>query len=370
MAVHLSLRSGNLTVSVSSISVSGYRSIRRMSFALNPVTVITGPNGCGKSNLYRSMFLLAEAANGRLARALAEEGGMPSVLWAGPRTKGPVRVTICVKLDTLHYELSFGLPVPSCSVFQLDPEIKEERVTFLQENGRKVDLLHRKGPSAFVRDAEGRRVKYPLMLRVSESALSQIREPHLYPELTALRLEMNDWRFFHHFPTDPTAPARNPMVGVQTPVLSSDGHDLAAALQTIFEIGNHPAVTEAIDALIPGAELGVDVDERCRMAVQLCVPWMVRPLDARELSDGTMRYLYLLAALLSPRPPGLIALNEPEMSLHPDVIDALARLIAEAGTQSQLWIVTHSDRLAEGIAINSGCEPTRLQLEAGETILA
>lgn len=357
---------------VSSINVLGYRSIRRMFLNLNPVTVITGPNGCGKSNLYRSMYLLAEAANGRLASALAEEGGMPSVLWAGQRTKGPVRMTLAVRVDELHYEVTFGLPGSAPeeqTAFKLDPEIKAEKVSFQAAAGRPVVLLERKGPSAHVRDLEGRRVKYPVMMRQSESALSQIREPHLYPELTALRLEMNNWRFFHHFPTDSTAPARSPMVSVQTPLLSSDGHDLAAAIQTIFEIGNYPAVDEAIEALIPGAQLSIDIDHHCRMAVELHVPWMQRPLNARELSDGTLRYLYLLAALLSPRPPGLIALNEPEMSLHPDVIDPLGRLIAAAAKESQLWIVTHSEKLAESIAHHTGCQATRLKLENGETKL-
>src|SRR4051794_25168743 len=126
------------------------------------------------------MFLLAQAANGRLAQALAGEGGIPSVLWAGQRKKGPVRMALGVATDELSYELSCGLPIPTSSAFHLDPEIKEEKIRTTQIDGRLVYLLERKGPSAWVRDLEGRRVKYPLMMSTSETALSQVREPHLY----------------------------------------------------------------------------------------------------------------------------------------------------------------------------------------------
>lgn len=331
--------------------------------------MIVGPNGCGKSNLYQSMYLLSEATNGRFAQTLAREGGMPSVLWAGDRRKGPVRMTLGVALEEFSYELSCGLPHPSSSAFALDPEIKEERVWFTSDNNRRVGLLDRKGPTATVRDQEGRRVKYPLMMSTSEATISQIREPHLYPDLTALRMEMNDWRFYHHFRTDAAAAARGAMVGVQTPVLSHDGSDLAAALQTILEIGDADAVYEAVERAIPGAGLQIDSDGQCRMTVQLRMPGMRRPLESREFSDGTLRYLYLVAALLSPRPPSLIALNEPETSLHPDVIDPLAHLITRASKNSQMWVVSHSEMLAGRIAEYSGFDPIRLHLVEGETRL-
>lgn len=94
-----------------------------------------------------------------------------------------------------------------------------------------------------------------------------------------------------------------------------------------------------------------------------------RELEAREFSDGTLRYLCLAAALLSPRPPALLALNEPETSLHPDLIEPLAELIIEAGTSSQVWVTTHSEPLVQHIAKLSGVAPCRLDMTDGETRL-
>src|SRR5258708_665698 len=92
-------------MSLNELSVTGYRSIRSLDLKLGKLNVVVGPNGCGKSILYRSLFLLAAAADGRLAKTLADEGGLVSALWAGERTKGPVRLTLRVRLDEFSYEL-------------------------------------------------------------------------------------------------------------------------------------------------------------------------------------------------------------------------------------------------------------------------
>jgi predicted ATPase len=102
-------------------------------------------------------------------------------------------------------------------------------------------------------------------------------------------------------------------------------------------------------------------------AVLMRMPGLKRPLRARELSDGTLRYLCLLAALLSPRPPAFLALNEPETSLHPDLLEPLAKQMVNAARNSQLWVVTHSEKLAEFVEKHSGESAIRLQLANGET---
>ncbi len=302
---------------IARLSVAGYRSVRDLTLPLGPLTVLTGPNGCGKSNLYQALYLLHAAADGSLARTLAHEGGMASALWAGPRRAGPVRLQLSVAL----------------------------------------------------RDADGRRVSLPLSLNRSESVLTQIADPERYPYLVALRETLRRWRFYHAFRTDPDASPRQPQIGTFTPALAHDGRDLAAALATILEIGEaerlHTAIAEGLDS----ARLSID-NQSGRFSVMLQTSGRRRPLAAAELSDGTLRYLCLVAALLSPRLPPLLALNEPETSLHPDLIPALARLIVDVSARAQLWIATHSRPLTVEIGRLSGVAPIVLQRHEGATGIA
>jgi predicted ATPase len=366
-------------VAIREIHVTGYRSVRNLRLHLSQINVLTGANGTGKTNLYNSVFLLAKAAAGGFAQVVAEEGGMPSVLWAGARKSRssgairmePVRMALGIKTDTFSYELVCGLPKQSSgekSAFSLDPEVKEERVWMDAPHGLKVTFFERSPKGAWILDSDERLADYSGELLPTESVLSQLREPHLYPELSSLRTEISRWRFYHHFRTDAESPLRHPQVGVRTPVLAHDGRDLAAALQTINEVGQSQDLHEAIRQAFPGASLEIEHDEDTGMfAVLLRMPGLRRPLRARELSDGTLRYLCLLAALLSPHPPSLLALNEPETSLHPDLLEPLAKQLVNAGKYSQLWVVTHSQRLAELVEKFSGEAAIKLELIGGET---
>jgi len=366
-------------VAIREIYVTGYRSVRNLQLHLSQINVLNGPNATGKTNLYNSVFLLAKAAAGGFAQVIAEEGGMPSVLWAGSRKSRsmgsirmePVRMSLGIKTDTFSYELVCGLPKHTSgekSAFSLDPEVKEERVWMDTPHGLKVTFFERSPKGAWILDHDERLADYSGELLPTESVLSQLREPHLYPELSALRAEMSRWRFYHHFRTDADSPLRHPQVGVRTPVLAHDGRDLAAALQTINEAGQSRDLHEAIRQAFPGASLEIEHDEDNGMfAVLLRMPGLRRPLRARELSDGTLRYLCLLAALLSPHPPSLLALNEPETSLHPDLLEPLAQQLVKAAKYSQLWVVTHSHRLAELVEQHSGESPITLEIVGGET---
>jgi predicted ATPase len=352
---------------INALHVAGYRSVRDVRLTLGRVNVLVGPNGCGKTNLYRAMSLLTAAAEGRFARALAEEGGMPLLLWAGPRGKGPVRMTLGVEFDGLAYELSCGLmpPVPGGSAFDLDPHVKEEHLWLLQ--GRKrVELMRRENATVTARDDQGNRVTFPLILSESESVLAELREPHRFPVLSAVRQELMSWRFYHQFRTDSGSPLRHPQIGVRTPVLAHDGRDLAAALQTICEVGDRPGLHAAVARAFPGGALIIEADQG-RFGLTLKMPEFQRPFEARELSDGTLHYLCLLAALLSPRPPAVLALNEPEASIHPDLLGPLAELVVKASRDSQLWITTHSTVLAGAIHKLSGAAPVVLEKVDGMT---
>ena len=353
-------------MAIRQIHIQGYRSIRDLKLGLSQVNVVLGPNGCGKTNLYRALHLLHVAAEGELAQTLSREGGLPSVVWAGPRSRGPSRLQIGVELDEFGFELEikpFGRG--ESDPFFLDPDIKSEVVSVL-ERGKQVALLERKGGSAFARDSKGERVTFPFELWGNESVLSQLVEPHRFPIPSMVRGQLLGWRFYHSFRTDPDAPARLPHVGVRTPVLSHTGFDLAAALKTIQHIGNHQALDEGVQRAFPGAVLDVR-DDAGRFSVALQLPGVLRPLEGAELSDGTIRYLCQLAALLSPRPAPFLALNEPETSLHPDLLPALAALVVEAGKHSQVLVTTHSGLLASEIQALCDAEPVQLERVNGAT---
>ena len=205
----------------------------------------------------------------------------------------------------------------------------------------------------------------PFPLDPSESVIAQLSDPHRFPQLSAVRQEFLNWRFYHQFRVDADSPIRQPQVGVRNPVLAHDGRDLAAAMQTILEIGDAKALRMACRGLSGFAI----ANRRPRRAVPVGagMPMFQRPFTAAELSDGTLRYLCLMAALFSPRPPSVLALNEPETHLHPDLLTPLARLIVRASERSQLWVTTHSEKLATSMKNQAGVDLIQLEKRNGET---
>jgi predicted ATPase len=357
---------------ISTLAVEGYRSLRHLVLPLGRLNVVVGANGSGKSNLYRALRLLADSARNGAVAALAREGGLPSTLWAGPERIGrsvrsgehPVQGTVrsrsvSLKLgfasDDFGYAMDFGLPVRGLgegrkrpSAFDLDPELKRECVWTGPVLRPATVLADRAGQLVRVRaDGGDWRVVHE-RLRPFDSMLSEAADPMQAPELMVLRERIRSWRFYDHVRTDAQAPARAIQIGTRTPVLGHDGADLAAALQTIREIGDVAALDKAIDRAFPGSGLEIAV-ESGRFEVLLHQHGLLRPLRSAELSDGTLRYLLWAAALLTPRPPALLVLNEPETSLHPDLLAPLAELIVTASAHTQVVTVTHARPLADAL---------------------
>jgi predicted ATPase len=179
---------------------------------------------------------------------------------------------------------------------------------------------------------------------------------------------MRDWRFYDHLRTDRDAPARKPQIGTYTPVLGNDGVDLAAAVQTIREIGDADELDRAIADAFPGSGVAVMTADGY-FEIEMRQHGLLRPLKAAELSDGTLRYLLLVAALLSPRPPALMILNEPETSLHPDLLPPLARLIARASERAQVIVVSHAATLLSELEVTAKVQRIVLEKEFGETLV-
>jgi predicted ATPase len=379
---------------LSALAIANYRSLRALTVPLAQLTVVTGPNGSGKSSVYRAMRLLAEIASGGVIRSLVREGGLSSTLWAGPerfsaamlRGEQPVQGTIRSEPVNLRlgfagaasadfgYAIDIGLPIPrDGSRFNRDPQIKHEAIWSGPLLRPATQLVDRKGASLRLRAAGGGWTPVGRPIAHFASMMTEFADPQAAPEMLSLREQMRSWRFYDHFRSDAGAPARQPQLGTYTPVLADDGADLAAALQTIREIGDGEALDRAVDDAFPGARLEVRTADD-RFETLMHQHGLLRPLTAAELSDGTLRYLLWIAALLTPRPPALLVLNEPETSLHPDLLPALGRLVVHAARTAQVIVVSHAARLiaaledaaADGVAL----QPVVLEKRLGETRIA
>ncbi len=356
---------------------------------MHPLTVITGANGSGKSSLYKALRLLGDAALNSVVASLAREGGLPYTLWAGPETiargvrqgdykiegtasRSPASLKLGFASDTYGYSIDVGYPPPPPpeTMFSLDPAIKRECIWHGGSYRKASVLVDRRNGLVSLAGKKGEDgVVLTTQLGTADSMLATIADPQRAPEMLAVREGIRRWRFYDGFRTDLNSPVRTPQVGTFTPVLNNDGTDLPAALQTIIEVGDDEALERTIDDAFPGSRIVIEV-QAGRFEAQLQQHWLLRPLTAAELSDGTIRFLLWTAALLTPRPPELMVLNEPETSLHPDLLPALARLIVAASERCQIGVVSHAQPLIQALEAAPSCGRVHLDKSFGETTLA
>ena len=369
---------------LTTLAIANYRSLREFIAPLGRLNIVTGPNGSGKSNVYRALRLLAVTARGGVIPSLAREGGLPSTLWAGPerfsramltgaapvqgtRRDEPVSLRLGFAGDDFGYAIDLGLPLLNKNTqFSLDPVIKRECIWSGPLLRPSALLVDRQGASIRTRDEQGDWQTIAQPVASFDSMMTEFSDPRTAPEMIAVRETIRSWRFYDHFRTDSESPVRLPQIGTHTPVLSDDGADLAAALQTIREIGDPSALDAAIDDAFPGSRIDITSLDG-RFEVRMHQHGLLRPLKGAELSDGTLRYLLLVAALLTPRPPALLVLNEPETSLHPDLLPALARLITRASRHSQVLVVSHAARLIAALEREGDSQSIVLEKELGAT---
>lgn len=369
------------------LAIQNFRSIRRLVLPLSQLNVVVGANGVGKSNLYKTLRTLAGTAFGSSIDTLAREGGLESVLWAGPETvskavkrgefpvqggprKSEVRLLFGFENEEFGFAIDYGMPSPPPgSMFTREPEIKREVIWRAGTYHHSRVVVDRKNSLVRARDDTGSWHVVEQYMPSFESVLSRLIDPQRVPELLLLREQIRSWRFYDHFRIDPESPARRSRMGVRTPVMSQDGSDLASSWQTIWEIGDATALDDALTDAFPGASVNV-TESGGRFQLEFHQHGLLRPLTQGELSDGTLRYLLWIVALLTPRPPELMVLNEPETSLHPDLLPALARLIWRCSKDTQLWVISHSQPLIDALSEQPQTNLIQLSKELGETVVA
>ena len=295
---------------LTTLAIAGYRSLRDLIVPLGQLNIVTGPNGSGKSSVYRALRLLAETARGGVIPSLAREGGLPSTLWAGPERfsrsvlagehpvqgtvrREPVSLRLGFAGDEFGYAIDLGLPLPDeRTQFSLDPVIKRECIWSGPLLRPSAMLADRQGPSIRTRNESGDWQTIPQPVASFDSMMTEFVDPRTAPEMIAVREQIRSWRFYDHFRTDAESPVRLPQIGTHTPVLGDDGADLAAALQTIREIGDPDALDAAIDDAFPGSRIAI-VNVEGRFEVTMHQHGLLRPLQG---SRTVRRHAALSAA--------------------------------------------------------------------------
>ena len=326
-------------------------------FPLEPLNVLIGPNASGKSNLIEALSLLA-AAPRDLQAPIIGGGGVRHWPWKGTSKIATATVDVTVEYPKgptpLRYRLSF---TEVGSRFDLRDEAVENK---------KRTNPYDKGPYFYYRYQEGRPVLNVVTatdqnrfernlkredVKPDQSILSQRQDPDSYPELTYMSNRfgrMSFYRELHVGRRTPPRLAQEP--DLQQDRLLEDASNLGLVLN---DMQNRPDVKHRIlDRLrdfYPAVEDVVTTVSGGAVQIFFHEKGLQHAVPATRLSDGSLRYLCLLAVLCHPDPPPVICIEEPEVGLHPDIISEVAKLLVEASSRSQIFVTTHSDILVDAL---------------------
>ena len=330
-------------------------------FELKPLNVLIGPNASGKSNFIDTLELLG-ALPTNLAGVVRLGGGVREWLWKGP--DGPLPATI--ELETrssaatgrpLRYRLAFEARGSGLDV--VDENIAEAQVPDGHDAPRSYYAFKQGRPAINirVRTPDGASTERTLQWderQSDQSVLSQRRDLDLYPELFWLGWGFTSIRTFRHWTFGGSSPLRQPQpADLPDRWLLFDARNLALILNQI-EHKCGPVFNRHLKRFFPRFDRMTTVTSGGTIQFYLHESGFAEPISAARLSDGTLRFIALLAILLfpGPSPPDptpLVCIEEPELGLHPDAVSQLADLLVEASERMQLVVTTHSDALVSAL---------------------
>lgn len=344
------------------IKSEGFRSFKEVDLKLGPLSVLIGPNNGGKSNLLDLMLLMTEAAQGQLEKGINSRGGFLSISHAF-NLFGNIRLEFRFQDESLRRvfpwyiggegkrNVRFKLAL---RFVPMTPVISEEEITEdPPQPERSLVVVERNSDECAFTSVEesGLRVEEQKALESrSELAIFQVKDLGKYPTPYRLLSQFGEWVVYRGFDTRPESAIRLPGMVRPTLRLSADGANLPSVLNSIQQ--RHPdlwdEIIETLRVANPSFKTITFPPEGGDGKVVL--RWWEKPFDrygisANFLSDGTLKFLCLIAILKSPDPPPLVCIDEPEVGLHPDWIKLLAELLQDAATRTQVLVATHSPQI-------------------------
>jgi predicted ATPase len=354
---------------ITSLRIQGFRSLRDVTWRPGKLNVIIGPNASGKTNLLRSLDLLKQSATGNLEQTVARRGGLSQMCWDGLGTKGIAWNLECSGLEIgmnkesqgqqLAYELSLiGTFFPSGS-YRIEHELlgdfarvksgeKEEPFKYLERDPRHA---------VFFDSSERRLTPAAERIKAEETLLSQVAGLFSDHRIFFFHQFLASLPIYHELRVGDDADVRKAAVTRREVRLSEDGQNLIPALHTLYTTDRHfksqlnSAMRAAFGRDFDELEFPPAEDQR----VQLRLHWgpLKNAHSSADLSEGTLRFLMLIAILANPQRGDLIAIDEPEGYLHPSMFPVIADLAFDAAETSQIVFTTHSPQFLDALGTKS-----------------
>jgi predicted ATPase len=362
---------------IKQLDIEGFRSLRKVSWLPGDLNVIIGPNGTGKSNLLRLMEMISISAQGRLGKYIQSLGGMDPIVWDGVATSirfAMETTTDDGELGPEHYELELAR-LGQGSSYKVEKELLINSYKVRKKFERRpFKFLERAAKSAVIFDETEHTFATPEeFVSDEESLLSIASGPFIHNHfIPPFQRGLASIAVYHDLHTNKDATVRQPAIARMEKRVDPDGQNLISVMHTLYTSDRD--FKKDINSAMQAA-FGDDFDElvfppASDQRIQMRIRWksLKREQSAAELSDGTLRFLFLLTVLASPSPAPIIAIDEPETGLHPSMLPLVAEYAVDAATRSQVILTTHSPQFLDGFV---GTMPTTTvtKWENGETIL-
>ncbi|HEY6334214.1 MAG TPA: AAA family ATPase [Blastocatellia bacterium] len=324
------------------LSIYGFRRLYDISLPLRPLSVMIGANSVGKSSVLDVLTLLADSAQGRLSDSVSELSGLKSILTYDRAEELRLEISMAMPAFAQPLEYCLVLRPQNVAYTIVEETLSQQRDSqpppFLYIDSRGSDIKYYE---------EKKRVTRPNWdHKPLETSLSQV--PKMFREPEDFRNRLSSLTSFHVLNVDPRSPVRLPQPVRPAELPGRNGEDLVSCLYYMRETDRDrfEAVEDSLRAAFPRFDR---LDFPPVAAGTIALAWrevdFSQPLYAHQLSEGTLRFLWLATLLQSPGLSALTLLDEPEVSLHPELLSLLVDLLREASKRTQLVIATHSDRL-------------------------